>query len=344
MGASRDTNLRGLLTLEVITLNNRRWILAGLALLLVFGGLFFGGRFMSPARRPAPGNPLSENPVRDRRGEEPTISLYLTKTGEIRRMKLDDYVQGVVAAEIDPDWPEEALKAQAILARTFTLQKMAEGTVRQKRGTDASDDPEEFQAYDATRVNDRIRRAVEATRGLVVTYEGRPIRAWFHSHSGGRTATAREGLNFDKEPTPYIRSIKDPASLQGAPADRKSWTAAFSPAEVARAACAAGKEVGEIRSISIGEKGPSGRAMTLEINGTTVPAADLRRALGSDRMRSTLLDEVSLAGGKVTMKGRGWGHGVGMSQWGAAAMARQGKKAEDIIRFYFQGISLERRW
>lgn len=103
------------------------------------------------------------------------------------------------------------------------------------RNTQASTDPKEFQAYDASRVNDRVRQAVSNTRGKIITYREEPIRAWFHSSSGGKTASASEGLNFTKESAPYAQPLTD---VQAEPSHQ--WTARFSAGEVIQAARAVG--------------------------------------------------------------------------------------------------------
>lgn len=315
---------------------NRFRRLAGVAVVAILLALTISTSGCSRLfRRPAP-SPGT--------GKEPTLSLYSHKDGTTRKVGLEEYLQGVVAAEMIPTWPLEALKAQAIVARTFTLQKRDEGEARSLHGTDACDLPEHFQAYDPSRVNDMVKRAVQETRGLVIESDGKPIRAWFHSNSGGKTATAEEGLSFTKEPAPYAASVNDPTSLENAPADQKNWTATFTAQEIAAAAGKLGKNVSSVKSVSIGKKGPSGRALTVTVSGQEIPAPELRTALGPERMKSTLLDSVSVSGGKVVMKGRGWGHGVGMSQWGAEAMAKAGKKAEDIINFYYKGIQIRKMW
>lgn len=272
-------------------------------------------------------------------GAEPMLTVYFHAEDTVRKMPLETYIEGVVAAEMDPNWPIEALKAQSIVARTFTLEKIQRGGVP-ARGTDASTDPREFQAYDATKVNDRVREAVRSTRGQVITYGGRPIQAWFHASSGGKTATPEEGLGQQMGTLPYVSVVPDmPASSP------QTWTQRFSASEVARAARTAGVQVGDsVSSIRIGKKGPSGRAETLIINGKTVSAPALRLALGGERMKSTLLDDVRLEGDAVYMRGRGYGHGVGMSQWGAWVMALRGKKAQDIIKYYYRGVKVETMW
>jgi stage II sporulation protein D len=238
---------------------------------------------------------------------------------------------------MDPTWPLEALRAQAIVARTFTLKKMEEGVP--KRNTQASTDPNEFQAYNASRVNDRVKQAVKDTRGQIVLYRGQPINAWFHASSGGITASAAEGLGYKKEATPYVAPKND---LQAEPT--QTWFRTFSNDQVSRAAAAVGVEVGYVTSIKIGRKGPSGRTETLIINEKEVPAPSFRVALGATEMKSTLLDSVSMSGDSVVMKGRGYGHGVGMSQWGAWLMSQRGKSAEEIVKYYYSNVEIEKQW
>jgi stage II sporulation protein D len=269
--------------------------------------------------------------------DEPTISVYMHESGEVQNMPLETYLEGVVAAEMDPTWPLEALRAQAIVARTFTLKKMEEGVP--KRNTQASTDPNEFQAYNASRVNDRVKQAVKDTRGQIVLYRGQPINAWFHASSGGITASAAEGLGYKKEATPYVAPKND---LQAEPT--QTWFRTFSNDQVSRAAAAVGVEVGYVTSIKIGRKGPSGRTETLIINEKEVPAPSFRVALGATEMKSTLLDSVSMSGDSVVMKGRGYGHGVGMSQWGAWLMSQRGKSAEEIVKYYYSNVEIEKQW
>ncbi|MEW6523313.1 MAG: SpoIID/LytB domain-containing protein [Bacillota bacterium] len=269
---------------------------------------------------------------------EPTLRVFFHDTGEIRHMPMEEYLMGVVAAEMDPNWPRQALAAQAIIARTFTMRKLEAGGVAH-RNADASTDPEEFQAYDAGRINDNVRGAVQATRGEIITHQGRPILAWFHASSGGRTATAEEGLGFTGEPTPYIRSISDLEET-----DDIRWSREFTAAQIMQAAAKLGVPGGALESIREGKKGPSGRLTTLVINGREVPAPDFRLAIGSSLMRSTLIDDIRHDGNTVTMRGRGFGHGVGMSQWGAWVMAQRGRSAEEIVGFYYHNILIERFW
>ena len=156
---------------------------------------------------------------------EPALKVYVVDAEQVETMPLEDYLCGVLAGEMRSDWPLEALKAQAILARTFVLKFMAEKESRYP-GADISTDVEEAQAYDAAAVDDRIRRAVAETRGQVLVSDGTLIYAWFHAHSGGTTAGAKEGLNWEAAEPGYIK-IAPGQESDDAPADAKAWQASF---------------------------------------------------------------------------------------------------------------------
>lgn len=307
----------------------------GLALTLVLL-MFLASGCQQASRRPDASDKKLE--------KEPVISLYINETGETKQIGIEEYLEGVVAAEMDPNWPDEALAAQAILARTFTMKKIEEGGVK-ARGTDASTDVEEFQAYNPQRINDKVRQAVQRTRGEVVTYQGEYINAWFHADSGGKTAaSAVEGLEFRREPAPYIKSVEDPGHDITTP-ENKSWTATFTKEQVQQAVReAAGNDPGPVNSIEVVKRGPSGRVTSIKVNDITLSGPALRLALGSEVMRSTLVDDIRLEQGQIVIQGKGYGHGVGMSQWGARALAEQGKKAEEIVQYFFKDVKIETRW
>ena len=274
--------------------------------------------------------------------DEDTISLYQHETGETAEISLREYLYGVVAGEMDVNWPVEALAAQAIMARTFTLEKIEDGGVAE-RGTDASTDIKEFQAYNAENVNDNVKKAVDETANLVAVYDGQLIKAWFFADGGGRTAaSAAEGLAYDKEETPYIHSVEDPSfALQDNP--NKSWETYFSMAQVADAVeQVTGTRKEQFQNVSIAEQGSSGRVTKYQFDDLTVSATALRLALGGETMKSNLVDEIAIRNGQLMVKGRGYGHGVGMSQWGARALAEQGKSAEEIIQYFFKDVEIQK--
>ncbi|OPY56607.1 MAG: Amidase enhancer precursor [Pelotomaculum sp. PtaU1.Bin035] len=315
-----------------------RRLLSRLILLLLAALILVPGCVNRPAPKPAPPAPL---------GDEPTISLFVNKTGEKKNIKLEEYIQGVVAAEMDTKWPVNALAAQAILARTFTMENIKEGRVKQMHGTDASTSVEEFQAYDPSKINDSVRQAVERTRGEVVTTtrDGSFIHAWFSACDGGVSATAEEGLAYTKEPTPYIKGGVQDGCLSITEPKNKAWEARIPVAQVRAAAQKiTGKDPGPVNSASIIKKGPSGRAEQIKIGSETVGGPALRLALGSEKVRSMFLTDVRVEGGELVLAGKGFGHGVGMCQWGARHLAEQGKSPEEIVQFYFKDINIQKQW
>ncbi len=279
--------------------------------------------------------------------KEPTLSVYIKETGDKKDMPIEEYITGVVAGEMKPNWPLEAYAAQAILARSFTMEFISRGGTRAQHGTDISTDHEEAQAYNASNITPIIRRAVEMTRGEVMTYDNQYVRAWFHSYSGGHTTTAKEGLNFKEEEPPYIRSVKIKSNPY-APADVKEWHAMFTLTEVQKTLNQMGVDVGDIKEVKIDKKGKTGRATELRVTGAqgseVVSAADFRVALDAMTMKSTLLSRLQVQGGNLTMVGTGFGHGVGLSQWDAHMLAKDGKKPEDIVRFFFKDIEIKKLW
>ncbi|MBQ8617092.1 MAG: SpoIID/LytB domain-containing protein [Clostridia bacterium] len=283
-------------------------------------------------------------PDKLKKGEDgvPVLRVYDVKAEKIIEESVEEYVPAVLAGEMAGDWPMEALKAQAILARTFVLQFVTEKTSRYE-GADISTDIEEAQAYNADAVNDRIRKAVSETRGLVISAGGKLPYAWFHAHSGGLTARAKEGLDYEKDEPGYTQCVKGMENDE-APAEAAHWQAAFTMDEVIAAMADVGAKIDDVTSVTIGQRGESGRAMTLIISGREVSAPALRIALGSTKMRSCLLESLRVEDGQVKMQGKGYGHGVGMSQWGAYAMAKEGKTAEEIVTHYFKDVMLTKAW
>lgn len=309
-------------------------LLMVLGICVLFAGLLFG---CGQREKTTPKEKNTNWP-----GDDTTISLYQHETDETVEIPLREYLYGVVAGEMDVNWPIEALAAQAIMARTFTLEKIEDGGV-EARGTDASTDINEFQAYNAEKVNDNVKKAVDETANLVAVYNGELIKAWFFADGGGRTAaSALEGLSYDKEETPYIQSVADPGL--GLPDNPNSaWETYFSMAEVADAVeNVTGTRKESFSNVSIAEQGPSGRVIKYQFDDLTVGAAALRLALGGETMKSNLVDEIAIRDGQLMIKGKGYGHGVGMSQWGARALAEEGKSAQDIVQYFFKDVEIQK--
>lgn len=296
-------------------------------------------------RRPAPQGGMPPIPSKIARGDmlEPTIRVYLHETNEVQTMGFEEYLLGVVAAEMEPTWPAEALAAQAIVARTFTLDKIARQGGVPGRNADASTDIQEFQAYDATRVNDNVRQAVQRTRGMVLAFQGEFVRTWFSAYCDGMTSTAEDGLAFREFPTPFITRVED-ICPEHTPENVTNYTATFTKAEVTQAVQKAGQSTGDFSQIEVVNRDQAGRAISVRIGQATVSGPAFRIAIGSTRLRSTKWSSVTVAGDRVTFVGSGYGHGVGMCQWGARARAERGDNFEQITKDYFPNTQLGKIW
>lgn len=285
--------------------------------------------------------------------EEPTVRLALDPEGnEVRELPMEEYIQGVVGGEMGRlpteedgrprDWPHAAYAAQAILARSFALTFLDDQGV-----VNISTDVQEAQAYRPENITDAIRDAVQETRGQVMMHRGDYVRAWFHSYSGGHTATAKEGLNYEEAEPGFIKAVKLPEN-DLVPKEHRQWSVKIPLSRVNEALAELGVGVGTATGITIAERGPSGRATTLRVTGTggtdEVHAADFRVAVGSEELKSTLIEEMAVEGDSLVARGTGFGHGVGLSQWDAYKMAEEGKNAEAILKAFFQEIEIERLW
>lgn len=288
----------------------------------------------SCAKEPAPApKPAKLEPEVKKYDKEPTITLYRSATGAREEIKLEEYLKGVVAAEIGEEFPMEALKAQAIVARTMTLAMIEyEGGTKKKHNTDASDNHTEFQAYDRERITDNIAKAVDETRGQVLTNNGKFVYALFHSASPNKTASIEEGFPNLAKKAPYIVPV-DTDGLKNAPTKYRNWTVKIPRWEIKRIM---GSKAGSLDDIKIAKKGPSGRATKITAGEASISAVDLRQEVGFDRLYSTYFHSISPEGNYIVFKGSGWGHGCGMEQWGAYTMAKEkGLNAKQIVEHYY---------
>lgn len=277
--------------------------------------------------------------------EEPTLTVYVNETGEIKQMKLEEYLMGVVAGEMFPDWPVNAYAAQAIFARSFTMDFVSQGGVKDKYGADVSTSIEETQAYNPAAITAEIRRGVEMTRGQVMTYDNRYVRGWFHAYSGGITARAKEGLDYQEEEPPFTKSARLPEN-EYAPEEVKAWEVEYSAGELRNLLAQRGVNVGEITGIEILERGPTERITRLMVKGSQgeqeMTGPEFRLAVDSTKMKSTLVREFSFQDGVLRISGTGYGHGVGLSQWDAFMLAKEGKSPEEIVQTFFEGVTIRK--
>ncbi|HEX7712956.1 MAG TPA: SpoIID/LytB domain-containing protein [Bacillota bacterium] len=282
-------------------------------------------------------------------GKPPQISVYMKDTGEKRRMDLEEYLVGVVAGEMKPGWPLNAYAAQAIIARTFTMEFLGRGGTRALHGTDISTDEKEAQAYNAAAITASVRRAVQMTKGWVLTYKDRYIKGWYSASCGGLTTYAKEGLAY-KEPEPaYIQSVKCPEA-KVIPNSELYWQTTLTSDAVNNALRKLNqKPVGTVNKMQIVKRTSTERATLLRFSGdqgaAEVAGADFRVNYGPDKIRSIWIsNQIANHPGAITIKGRGFGHGVGLCQWGSYALAKMGRSPRAIVTHYYPKAHMSKIW
>ncbi|MEW6682804.1 MAG: SpoIID/LytB domain-containing protein [Nitrospirota bacterium] len=260
----------------------------------------------------------------------------------VNEVRLEDYVRSVVPSEVPSDWPAEALKVQAILARTYALYQKAE------RGGNHFDVDAtvQSQVYGGIPSEDgRTSKAVEATAGRVVRFGGQLAFTPYHSTSAGPTEDALEVWGIDR---PYLKGV-DCSFDTESPAAR--WTRRVPLDEIEAALGQAGYRVGLIGSITPLGRNRSGRISAVRIvhagGALILKGEELRRIIGYRRLPSMRFDLTEFAVNPETQRveawfeGGGWGHGVGLCQWGMKALAERGWTADQIIGYYYPGTTVD---
>lgn len=270
--------------------------------------------------------------------EEMSIPVQLREEkGTLVQLDLEDYLVGVVLAEMPASFESEALKAQAVAARTYTCKTMQTGGKHgdgslcgQSVCCQAYISPEAYLQNGGVQTQlDKIRSAVTATRGYVLTYEGELIEATYFSCSGGKTEDALAVWGADY---PYLQSVESPGEENAA---HYTDTVCFTPAEFQRAL---GTELPEEQDFWFGPVSytEGGGVAAMEIGGQTYSGTRLRELLG---LRSTAFT-VERTPDSIRITTRGYGHRVGMSQYGAEAMAVSGILFPEILSHYYPGTQL----
>ncbi len=257
----------------------------------------------------------------------------------IEEASVETYLEGVLPHEMDPDWPLEALKAQAVVARTFTYANL--GKFR-KEGFDLTSDTRSQVYKGTTLVNENVRAAVRQTKGEVLGWKGKLLRVYYHACCGGATTDAGSAWSGDAGETPRpLRGVRDPWCSAS---PHMKWTAYFAWADLTAAIAEKKILTGPLKSLRIGARDGAGFVRTfLARSGretVEVKAADLRGALGAGEMKSVRVRSVRELKKGVEFAGGGSGHGVGLCQWGARLQAEKGRSYEKILSSYFPGSEL----
>lgn len=276
-----------------------------------------------------------------------TIKLLHSATNQIEEIKLDEYLYGVVSAEMPANFELEALKAQAVVARTYTIYKIINDG-KKHEGANICDNSNCCQAW-ITKENrlakweenlresnwNKIVEAVNSTQGKIITYEGLPINAFFHSNSGGTTETTANvwgGTGY-----PYLQSVEtsgeDTYSQYSSEAvlTKQDFINKFKEKHTNFEI-----DFNSADCIKILEYTEGNRVKKIKIGNLELSGVEVRTILGLKSANFTILIE----GESVKLKVTGYGHGVGMSQTGADSMAKNGSNYEEIIKHFYTGVEI----
>lgn len=319
----------------------RKYAAAGLVLtVLLFGGAYLAAG--GPAAEPEPAAPETAAVHHDR-----DVTLTIQDGNTTEQMTLERYLTGVVRGEMPASFEMEALRAQAAAERSYVYYQLAAGRKDAHPDADFCTDHTCCSAYlsetaarekwggDFAPWNTRVEQAVSDTDGQVVLYNGRPILAVFHSSSAGRTAAAGDVWSGD---LPYLVSVDSPEGEETVPNYYSTMT--FTAAEAKEKLLTAHPELKlsgtPDRWFGAAAENGSGRVETVSVGGTDIEGTELRRIFG---LRSACFT-VAADSESVTFRVTGYGHGVGMSQYGANQLAREGKTWQEILEWYYTGATV----
>jgi stage II sporulation protein D len=280
-------------------------------------------------------------------GAAAQVAIYMTKQKKVEQLPLELYVRGVLAAEMPIEFELEAMKAQAMAARTYIIRRMMEQDVSNVPVAGAwVTDTVAHQAYtsdaelkahwgEAYAVNsDKLDRAVNETKDRILTYEGKPIQATFFSTSNGYTENSEDYWNAY---IPYLRSVPSPWDVKLSPRYKETVTIPYkvlqqklnTPGIVPVSA-------NSRNSLKILGMTSGHRVKQVSVAGKLFTGREIRERL---ELNSSQFDW-SWKGSDLQITTYGYGHGVGMSQWGANGMAQEGRKAEEIVKYFYTGIAI----
>lgn len=255
----------------------------------------------------------------------------------IDELDLEHYLVGLINLEISSQWEIEAVKAQAVVARTYALHR------RQRQQEEFYDLEASVldQVYAGSNPEDqRSRYAVNQSRGEVLTYRGRIIPAYFHSNCGGRTEASR--YLWSREDYPFLQGVKCGFCTE---APNYFWSYHLPLRELERILVGKGVRVNGIQNLRVIERSSSHRVLLMEITSKLgkkrLRGEKLRQFLGNTKLKSTNF-QVKIQGGVVYFRGSGYGHGVGLCQWGAKGMAEKGYDYRSILKHYYPGVEIKK--
>lgn len=281
--------------------------------------------------------------------EPELIKVYNVKSNEVMVIGFEEYLKGVIASEMPAEFNLEALKAQSVTARTYILYRMKKYAGGQPEHTDApvctgthcqvwsstddliaSHDDGWYDAYWS-----KIEEAVNSTKGQILTYEGKIIEPLFHSTSGGRTENSEDVFSAS---IPYLRSVESPYESE---APKLHDSIRITVSDFISKLEAVYGDLGLTRSnlddkIQLGEVSEGGKIKTIYIEGKEISGREMRSIFGLNSTNFSFIQ----TGNEIEILTTGYGHGVGMSQWGADGMADEGFNYKEILKHYYTGVEI----
>lgn len=277
------------------------------------------------------------------------IKVKITKTGEVKTMDIDEYLKGVVPSEMPPSYNMEALKAQAVVARTYTFEKMQHNS---HSDCDICDNYSCCQAYyskekileiwtgrgfdEKTRKEywSKVEEAVDSTNNIVITYKGEYIKAYFHANSGGMTESSTE--IWGKQKLDYLVPVESLGEENHAQYKSANIFTYDELEQKLNKGSDKRCEVNSIDEINITDYTVSGRVANIKIGNNKYEGTALRTLLGLKSTNFTVEENNN----KVVFKVTGYGHGLGMSQTGSNYYASRGYTYDEIIKHYYTGVDI----
>lgn len=256
------------------------------------------------------------------------VSIYITAEEKTRTIPFEDYIAGVVASEMPDSFEFEALQAQAVASRTYALGRVQSGT--------QLCDTVHCQVYRDHDIDAKVRRAVKATAGQVLVYNGKlASQALYFSSSAGDTENAEDVF---ANPYPYLVSVSS-SYEPGATHKKEKLVLTLKEFRSAMKDALPDEDFGSIKTsnIKITGRTKGGRVDTLQIGDAVISGGDLRDALNLYSTRFV----ITTRGRKITITSSGSGHGVGMSQYGANGLAKRGRNYKQILKHYYRGVSIK---
>jgi len=257
-----------------------------------------------------------------------------SKITVINVVDVESYLYSVVGKEMSPSWNIEALKAQAVCARTFSFKNMGK---YEKLGFDLCP-TQSSQVYGGVAAEyPSTIQAVNETAYQIIRYQGKPCEVFYFSSDGGVTESVE---NVWGTPFPHLKSVVDTYENPNE-ATKYNWEQTFTKEDIKGMLDKKGVKIGDVVDIKVTKNAPSGRVTELTFYGTAGEhVAKLEKARTILALSSQQYIIEPLENGEYRFSGKGWGHAIGMSQWGAKAMADQGAKYDEILKFYFTDIEV----